>query len=484
MKTFKFSKTLFASLLALTGVGLLASCGGNGGSQRQFIDYAHTACPMQLEYEGHDFFTDGVGEVTLFTTIDGDTAHFKPVVTTTSSLTIKVRFYGIDTPESTGRVQPYGKQASNFTKEKLKNAAANGTIVLGGVSSAYGAPSTDANGRYLACVWICEDKKNAEIYELVNLNLWIQQEGLCDPGSLDKMPEYADVFQAAYEQARAFKLKLFSGQPDPLFNYGEYQDTYIPDICKAVQAQILDPTLPNEYDGAKVRVRGTVVGYSNNTLFIQKADIVTDPETGKTSIAGYYSINIFCGMTKPNSKYLVPNTVLQLCGVAQDSEEFGFQLTGVEGHFPTIEKYATEDDVQILVKADNNTDPETVLNTFNYTTAELDTMCKNKDLSCLNSGVALTGNLTVKKWKPNQENKKWTISFNEVSFELYLTTAPALDPSRPMDPWDTEAEWLGKVIHIEKGIYTYHTYGSGESRTTYFQLIITDKNDLTWIQPN
>ena len=316
------------------------------------------------------------------------------------------------------------------------------------------------------------------------MNLWIQQEGLCDPGSLDKMPEYADTFQAAYEQAKKFKLKLFSGKPDELFNYGGYEDAYIPDICKAVQAQLKDPTLPNEYDGANVRIIGTVAGYSNNTLFLQKADIVEDPETGKRSIAGYYSVNIFCGMTKPDGKYLIPNTVLKLCGIAQDSEEFGFQLTGVEGHFPPLEKYATENDVQILTKANVNDDPETLLNTYQYTTSELDTICRQKDFVCLNSPVELTGNLTVTRFKPNQENKKYTISFKEVKFELYLTTAPSLDPSRPSDPWDTEEEWLGKVINIKKGIYTYHTYGSGESRTIYFQMIIQDVKDLVWVQPN
>ena len=42
----------------------------------------------------------------------------------------KIRFYGIDTPESTGNVEPYGKQASNFTKAKLEEADANGTIVI------------------------------------------------------------------------------------------------------------------------------------------------------------------------------------------------------------------------------------------------------------------------------------------------------------------------------------------------------------------
>lgn len=476
----KFKTFLFASLLTVTGVSALASCGNKESGGPTFVDYAHTQCQLALDYKGVDFFKKGVGEVTLFTTIDGDTAHFKPVVTTTSNLTIKARFYGIDTPESTGRVQPYGKQASNFTKEKLKNAAENGTIVLAGVSSAYDVPTTDANGRHLCCVWINEEVKHADYKTLVNLNLWIQQEGLCDPGSLDKMPDYADTFQAAYEQAKRFKLKLFSGLPDPLYNYGEYEDAYIPDICRAVQAQIKDPTLDNPYDGAKVRIIGTVVGFSNNTLFVQQADIVENDQ-GVREIVGYYSINIFCGMTQFPSKYRTPNTVIKLCGIAQDSEEFGFQLTGVEGHFPTLESKATENDCQILVKPSANEDPETKLNTFEYTTTELDQICRNQDFTCLNSGVALTGNLTVSKFKPNQENKKFTISFKEVKFELYITTAPTPDPDRPNDPWDTEEEWLNKVINIKEAIYTYHQYGTGAEKTTYYQLIVPVLTNIVWV---
>lgn len=56
-------------------------------------------------------------EVTLLKCVDGDTAWFKM-----EKEEIKVRFLAIDTPESTNKKEPFGKEASEFTCEKLKEA--------------------------------------------------------------------------------------------------------------------------------------------------------------------------------------------------------------------------------------------------------------------------------------------------------------------------------------------------------------------------
>ena len=84
--------------------------------EKTFVDYTtKDEARLKLDYTGRSFLKDGVSQVDLKTSIDGDTAHFTEVG---GSETIKCRFYGIDTPESTGKVQPWGKAASNFTKEK------------------------------------------------------------------------------------------------------------------------------------------------------------------------------------------------------------------------------------------------------------------------------------------------------------------------------------------------------------------------------
>ena len=55
--------------------------------------------------------------VTLNKCVDGDTAWFN-----INGEKIKARFLAIDTPESTNKIEPYGKEASEFTCNLLKNA--------------------------------------------------------------------------------------------------------------------------------------------------------------------------------------------------------------------------------------------------------------------------------------------------------------------------------------------------------------------------
>jgi len=186
---------------------------------------------LGLEYKDHSFWDDGLEKVTLKTCIDGDTAHF----TTSTGDILKARFYGIDTPESTGQIQPWGKPASSFTKEKLQKAANNGTIVISSPRHDYGKPEPDTTGeRYVSLVWISETKKNASLQDLYLLNLDIVQEGLSWVKALSKFPEYTNTFIAAENQAKQFKLCLHGDEPDPTFNYGGYEDVSLWDIKKEV----------------------------------------------------------------------------------------------------------------------------------------------------------------------------------------------------------------------------------------------------------
>ena len=104
-----FAALSFFSLFLLVGCGpsdtasSTPDSGSEGTSQlTPWVDYA-SQVTLQLDYQGKDFYTNGVGQMEEFYPIDGDTAHFTPVVKTTSSERIKCRFYGIDTPESTGK---------------------------------------------------------------------------------------------------------------------------------------------------------------------------------------------------------------------------------------------------------------------------------------------------------------------------------------------------------------------------------------------
>ena len=220
----------------------LTSCNKDDGDT--FVDYVHTdtAVRLRLDYKdangkNRDFFQDGISEVELVTAIDGDTAHFRMVDNSDSSL-IKSRFYGIDTPESTGQVENWGATASNFTKTKLKEAK---TIVVTSTSlNEYKAPSADSTGtRYLSMIWV-SDYEDAVYTDLVLLNLWIVQEGLSYVKNVNEFPEFSEVFYAAEAQARNLKMNLHSGEKEEGFNDGDYITTSLLDLKNAIVETLKD----------------------------------------------------------------------------------------------------------------------------------------------------------------------------------------------------------------------------------------------------
>lgn len=110
-----------------------------------------------VEYEGRDFFRDGIGVVELVRCIDGDTTRFR----IPGGSDFSVRYLGIDTPESTGRIEPWGRAASEFVCDALTNAQ---TIVLQRDPQAGNVDSTGT--RQLAYVWYDGRLLNLELIEL------------------------------------------------------------------------------------------------------------------------------------------------------------------------------------------------------------------------------------------------------------------------------------------------------------------------------
>ena len=154
---------------------------------------------MNLEYEGKDFITDGVGRVTLARAVDGDTAHFY----TSDGTYIKVRFLGVDTPESTMDKEAWGKAASNFTRNMLNNAS---VIVLereGQVKDSYGE-------RYLAFVW-CDG---------VLMNLQLVQNAYSN-AKLSSSSKYYDAFFDTEMVISATGRRIW-GEIDPGYDYDRH----------------------------------------------------------------------------------------------------------------------------------------------------------------------------------------------------------------------------------------------------------------------
>lgn len=161
------------------------------------------------DYVGKDFWTEGIGEAVVDTNghVDGDTTRFRLRV---GNATLTVRYYAIDTPESTGTVEPWGVQASNFTKKTL-NAASE--IVLQATTN---PPSKDSyQTRYLAYVWY----RNSADEEFRCLNLELVENGYAKyTGSPTEKYPYHTVFSQANAYAKAFQLRVWSKLKDPLYN--------------------------------------------------------------------------------------------------------------------------------------------------------------------------------------------------------------------------------------------------------------------------
>lgn len=133
-------------------------------------------------------------EVKLSSAMDGDTAKFE-----LNGDIITVRFLGIDTPETvhpTKGEQPYGKEASNFTKERLQNA--NKIEIEYDNNSS----KTDKYNRHLA--WIIVDG-NLLQEELV-------EKGLAQTYMLQDNYKYAGVLQESEEIAKNKNIGMWSNE--------------------------------------------------------------------------------------------------------------------------------------------------------------------------------------------------------------------------------------------------------------------------------
>lgn len=126
-------------------------------------------------------------KVTVGRVVDGDT------IETTDGR--KVRLIGVNTPESTTRHEPYGKEASNYTTSKL---AGKQVWMQKDVSE------TDRYGRYLRIIWLAvpaNDMNENEIRtKMFNAELVIN--GYAEPSTYPPDVKYSDYFVKFAREAR------------------------------------------------------------------------------------------------------------------------------------------------------------------------------------------------------------------------------------------------------------------------------------------
>ena len=268
-------KKLLSLLLALClAVGCFAGCSGTaqpdtGATQGETV--SEQGSTETVDYAAQAKLDKNAGtaqeEVTVKLFVDGDTTHFFVPSSVMAGGVLKGRFLAVNTPESTGKIEEYGKKASAFTKEKLSAAT---SIIIESETAAWEADST--GDRFLVWVWY----KTADSQDYRNLNIELLQNGLAIASS-SANNRYGDICMAAINQAKAQKCNVYSGEKDPDFYYGEAVELTLKELRSNVES----------YNGKKVAFNGIVTVNDSNSVYVEDYDAETDMYYGMSVYYGY-----------------------------------------------------------------------------------------------------------------------------------------------------------------------------------------------------
>lgn len=285
-------------------VSLLAACKSGGGPG----DGSESGAPIEVrDYAALSFDPSSAAtakqKVTVHAYIDGDTTHFNVPTSVSESGVLKARYLAVDTPESTGKIEEWGKAASRFTKEHLSSAS---SIIVESDTTGWDLDST--GGRYLVWVWY----RQSEDAPYRNLNIELLQEGLALASSAANN-RYGETCTAAIAQAKAQKLRLYSGTKDPDFYYGDAVELTLRELRSNIA----------EYNGVKVAFEGIITKNSNSGVYIESYD----EESGR-----YYGIYVYYGygLTGDGLDVLAVGNLSRIVGSVQYYEAGGtYQVSGL-----------------------------------------------------------------------------------------------------------------------------------------------------------
>lgn len=301
------NKRVFALLAALCiALGCLAGCGNTqtnptettgSNATVESVDYAGT---VELDMSSATLKQ----EVTVKAYIDGDTTHFFVPSSVSNTGILKARYLAVNTPESTGKIEEWGKKAAAFTKDKLENAE---SIMIESDNGTWNLDST--GGRHL--VWVWYKPTGSATYR--NLNIELLQNGL-SVASNSAENQYGEICMAAIGQAKAELLHMHSKQKDPDFFYGDA----IPVTLKGLRTNI------ELYEGMKVTFEGVITEENGQTVYVEEYDSETDMYYGMTVYYGY-------NLTGTGLEILEPGNRVAFVGSVQYYAEGGtWQISDIK----------------------------------------------------------------------------------------------------------------------------------------------------------
>ncbi len=388
-------------------------------------------------------------EVSVHLFVDGDTTHFNVPEDLIANGVLKARYIAINTPESTGKIEEWGKKASAFTKEKLSQAT---SIIIESDDSKWNLDST--GGRYLVWVWY----RTSEDSEYRNLNIEILQNGLAIASSTAQN-RYGTVAMAALNYAKEQKLNVYSGQKDPDFYYGDAVELTLKELRCNIQA----------YDGVKVAFEGVITMNDGSSIYIEDFDA----DSGL-----YYGITVFYGYNLPGKglDILSVGNRSRIVGTLQYYEAGGtYQVAGLQ-----YKQMKPKDPGNIQKISGGNqasyvlTPAETLVS--GKVTLELEDGAKEFDYSYLTLATTVeVQNLKVERVKTTSDHA--SSSYGAMTLEcvsdgcnIKVRTGVLVDSNRNLITADA---YEGKTINV-RGIVDYYD-GS-------YQIKVLSEKDITIIE--
>lgn len=235
-----------------------------------------------------------IGEASVKSHTDGDTVNFS---VEDYEETVRLRFLGISTPESTAKIEPWGQKASLFVKRILEEAE---TIVLINDTTTFGERDSSGN-RHLGYIWYRASASSD--FRLLNLEI-VEQ---CFSKNFlfvdsDLLP-YRPLFEQAAERGEKCGYRVF-GTKDPDYDYsGEVAAITIREIRDNYEDYGVSE---GGSSGKQLRISGLVVGQMGDSMVLR--DITdADEDTGE-----YASMYAYAGYNTSLASFIAVGDIIMI----------------------------------------------------------------------------------------------------------------------------------------------------------------------------
>lgn len=456
------SKRILAlALVILALVPFVTACPGE-------TPPAHTDYAASVSFDPASTAT-ARAEVTVKSHIDGDTTHFYVPAGVTETGVLKARYLGINTPESTGQIEPWGKKAAAFTKSKLESAE---SIYIESDDGKWNLDSTGA--RHL--VWVWYKPAGSDTYR--NLNIEIMQNGLAVQSN-SAANRYGTAVVAAYNQARTEQLHTHSKGQDPDFYYGDAIVLTLAELRRNIA----------DYVGKTVNFEAVVTKNSGqNGVYVE----AYDEETGM-----YNGMYLYYGASA-RAEILDILTIGTRIRAAGKISEFNgsYQLSDISfSPYRPTNKHVAKLDEEFHPAAYTLTDPATFCE--GRVTVNIDTEEESGERTydyaalALHSSVSFTNLRVVRSYTTNNPQSSSNGAFtlyckaegsDGQEYDVTLRTAVLYDGDNRLVTAD---QYEGQTINA-RGIVDYYDPEAGEGEPSdgfHYQIKILTPADLTILNP-